>query len=216
MGKRRKTNKTKEQLKAYDSLISSTNSITRKRPDMKRKTYAVPVFNGSKKRNKKVKGNRKRKTRSPERKEVLFNRYQSALEKDAAFLEYLKSPYWKLVKKEIHEIYNDRCELCRVYKLSHPKASRKNVHHLTYEHKGNEHRHLDSLMLTCEICHHQIHNSDEWKYKKYDPLRKTKYSVFSYTPKKIEYKKKVVKAPEPEKRELGGIFKGIDKALRNI
>lgn len=75
---------------------------------------------------------------------------------------YLQSSEWK--KKRFERIKKDDgcCVLC----------GRKNglvVHHLTYEHYGNEN--IDELITLCRSCHYRLHNPHELEpHNKKQPL----------------------------------------------
>lgn len=65
---------------------------------------------------------------------------------------FLKSGYWYSVRQAIESRRStDRCERCfrpiRNYQL----------HHQTYIHHGEEHRHLNELRVLCGTCHISIH-----------------------------------------------------------
>ena len=64
------------------------------------------------------------------------------------YKKYLKSDYWKGIKKQIHERDEYKCRLCN---------SEENicVHHRTYKNLGNEK--LEDLITLCEKCHKNYH-----------------------------------------------------------
>lgn len=62
--------------------------------------------------------------------------------------EYLGSPAWEEKRKKVILRANGLCEGCR-------ENSPSEVHHLTYEHVGNEF--LFELVALCKPCHERIH-----------------------------------------------------------
>lgn len=62
------------------------------------------------------------------------------------YYEYLNSPKWNFKRNQIAEKCNFRCQLCnkKILRGFH-------IHHLTYEHFGNEP--LSDLMFLCPECH---------------------------------------------------------------
>ncbi len=67
-----------------------------------------------------------------------------------SYSEFLKSVYWKTVRNYVREKRGYICELCA-------STERLEVHHKTYEHHGQEHNHLDDLILLCSVCHSRHH-----------------------------------------------------------
>ena len=61
---------------------------------------------------------------------------------------YLKTPAWALRRSLVMDRCHGRCEGCR-------QASAFHVHHLTYEHAGNEL--LFELVALCRDCHQIAH-----------------------------------------------------------
>lgn len=66
------------------------------------------------------------------------------------YQEFLDSQFWSYIRviKRVQSGY--RCERCNSDHFLH-------VHHLTYEHRGIEHLHLNDLMVLCEACHRKEH-----------------------------------------------------------
>ena len=95
------------------------------------------------------------------------------------YIEYLNSPKWNFIRNQVARKNNYRCQLCnkQIFKGFH-------IHHLTYEHFGNEP--LEDLMFLCPECHlSKIH-------KQYDNLNI----------KKEEKKKKKIKISDEEKEKF--------------
>lgn len=75
----------------------------------------------------------------------------AALLKAMSYSSFLRSDYWKAVRKHVLKIRGNKCENCeKTYKLQ--------VHHLSYEHHGQEHLYLDDLKLLCAHCHKTHHD----------------------------------------------------------
>jgi DNA-binding Lrp family transcriptional regulator len=66
------------------------------------------------------------------------------------YAEYLKSDKWKKIARKIRDKYDYKCAECS-------STIDLNVHHKTYQHIGNEQKHLDDLTLLCNKCHKQVH-----------------------------------------------------------
>jgi len=64
--------------------------------------------------------------------------------------EFLKSSYWKSVRKAILERDENKCRSCSSMVKLH-------VHHDTYIHHLNELNHLSDLRTLCEKCHNDYH-----------------------------------------------------------
>ena len=76
--------------------------------------------------------------------------------------EYINSPKWKAKRQMVLERDNFRCRKCGTGK-------NLDVHHITYEHLGNEP--LDDLVTLCRCCHEEVHESDINKTKKEQELQ---------------------------------------------
>ena len=71
--------------------------------------------------------------------------YLHQIAKNCEYREYLRSPYWKIIRN--FKLYTDRqCRICKT-------NSRLTVHHKTYEHLGIEFRYLEDLDVLCWKCH---------------------------------------------------------------
>lgn len=66
------------------------------------------------------------------------------------YQEFLNSDYWQDVRQLVLARDNHTCQGCGVTTNLH-------VHHMTYEHHGSEHEHLDDLITLCEVCHCKVH-----------------------------------------------------------
>jgi len=67
---------------------------------------------------------------------------------DMNYKKYLNSEYWSLVRKSMHEITGNKCEICG-------GSESLNIHHLSYENRGKET--LDDLVCLCQRCHEVMH-----------------------------------------------------------
>ena len=64
--------------------------------------------------------------------------------------DFLKTPYWKAISGYIKERDLHRCEKCGAQK-------RLQVHHLTYQHHGDELHNMRDLVTLCRKCHNETH-----------------------------------------------------------
>lgn len=64
------------------------------------------------------------------------------------YKEYLRSTHWSIVRDWMLGFAYNRCQLCR-------STAVLNVHHNSYDHKGEETR-LDLIVL-CKKCHEKHH-----------------------------------------------------------
>lgn len=64
---------------------------------------------------------------------------------------FLQSDYWKKVRQIKIEQTGRKCQIC---------GSRKelSVHHNSYAHHYQEHKHLEDLVVLCRNCHKKFHN----------------------------------------------------------
>ena len=65
--------------------------------------------------------------------------------------DFLQTPYWLAVSDHVKSLH-PWCVLC-----TEPLAEPLRVHHRTYEHRGDEWRHLDDLSVICDPCHSWHH-----------------------------------------------------------
>lgn len=64
--------------------------------------------------------------------------------------KYLRSDLWKMISITIKKDRNSKCEYC---------GSRRSlqIHHVTYEHVGEELLYLEDILLLCGRCHMKEH-----------------------------------------------------------
>ena len=75
----------------------------------------------------------------------------------ANYQAFLRSHYWHQVKQVVLSRDNYTCRCCNT--RTHVK--RLEVHHITYEHHGDEANHLEDLVTVCGNCHAEIHGKPE-------------------------------------------------------
>ena len=85
-------------------------------------------------------------------KKIAFKQSEKLKEMRAQYGAYLKSDSWKKRRKLVLERANNICEGCGLEPAT-------DVHHLTYDHIGNEF--LFELVAICRACHERIHIGDE-------------------------------------------------------
>lgn len=66
------------------------------------------------------------------------------------YKRFLRTAYWRIVSSHVMEAAGYRCSQCRA-------KTELQVHHLTYEHHGREHVHLEDLVALCKPCHASKH-----------------------------------------------------------
>ena len=72
------------------------------------------------------------------------------------YRDFLLTPYWQSISMYIRCRDKKTCQLCGSKK-------RLNVHHLTYDHHGDELNHLNDLMCVCSKCHKELHKKQKQK-----------------------------------------------------
>lgn len=70
--------------------------------------------------------------------------------RQTSYDEFLQSDYWQQVRKWVIERDSHTCQHCGATK-------RLQVHHLTYEHHGEEHLYPEDLVTLCRGCHEAVH-----------------------------------------------------------
>ena len=71
-------------------------------------------------------------------------------EKQLSYDQYLLTLHWKKVRLLAIKKADEKCQLCNNNLSLH-------VHHRTYEHLGDEQRHLKDLTVLCRDCHQKFH-----------------------------------------------------------
>lgn len=70
--------------------------------------------------------------------------------KKMPYAEFLQTPYWQSVRATMLERSDHRCHRCNA-------REHLQVHHISYEHRGDEMRHLELLVVLCRDCHASVH-----------------------------------------------------------
>jgi 5-methylcytosine-specific restriction endonuclease McrA len=70
--------------------------------------------------------------------------------KTMPYKQYLQTEHWQKFRKEALEWADYRCQLCNNGNTT------LNVHHRTYENRGNES--LEDVIVLCKDCHEKFHN----------------------------------------------------------
>ena len=68
------------------------------------------------------------------------------------YQEYLQSKEWQIVRRKRLQIDGYRCQMCGTGK-------NLQVHHISYEHLGQE-KEIDDLVTLCKECHQKVHEED--------------------------------------------------------
>jgi 5-methylcytosine-specific restriction endonuclease McrA len=72
-------------------------------------------------------------------------------ERRAFYEAHLRSAKWRAIRQRVLDRAHGMCEGCGIHKADH-------VHHLTYDHLGNEF--LFELVAVCYACHCRIHERE--------------------------------------------------------
>ena len=65
------------------------------------------------------------------------------------YKKYLKSPHWKIKRKQTKSYYGDKCVICGTEKVD--------THHLTYK-RINKENHKTDLLPLCRKHHYEVHD----------------------------------------------------------
>jgi len=86
--------------------------------------------------------------------------------KNMKYEEFLQTDYWKMVSEQARINAHYKCQLCGC------NDKKLNVHHNTYEHRGEEFKHMEDLICLCEDCHNFYHRKAflEWVKQCYEIL----------------------------------------------
>lgn len=71
--------------------------------------------------------------------------------KEMPYQEFLDTIYWEVVRKYVLWKRKYRCELCG-------ENGELNVHHKSYDYRGEEYNHLEDLIVLCQPCHAKFHD----------------------------------------------------------
>lgn len=86
--------------------------------------------------------------------------------KEMKYEDFLQTDYWKMVSEQARINAHYKCQLCGC------NDKKLNVHHNTYEHRGEEFKHMEDLICLCEDCHNFYHSKAflEWVKQCYEKL----------------------------------------------
>ena len=120
---------------------------------IKEREQIIELLNNMKLNGKKAKSKTSQKQKNAKRKKENKRKEQKEANrrKHMPYNEYLQSEYWKHVKIKVLKRDHYHCVKCR-------RKSNLNIHHLTYQNRGNELKHLHDLITLCRKCHEKIHN----------------------------------------------------------
>ncbi len=83
-------------------------------------------------------------------------KYYEFLEREAMpYKEFLQTDYWQ---KEVRPKIIERDKRCRTCGTN----ENLEVHHISYEHRGDDLNHMEDLTLLCRDCHQIIHDHYIW------------------------------------------------------
>ena len=121
------------------------------------------VKNIDKNRTEKIKEEKEKKKERKAKARVEFNQMKKTLTNDAEkvlilksmpYKEFLNTKYWKTIKEYIITNINNSCSLCNC-----DNERLLQVHHRTYDYKGEEFSHLSCLTILCNKCHQMFHEN---------------------------------------------------------
>lgn len=99
---------------------------------------------------KKKKGkNKRKKKRTPNLMSLARVEWNPQLAK-LPYQEFLKTKYWSYIRQIKRLETENTCQHCGSHNFLQ-------VHHTTYQYRGNEHLHLGCLKVLCETCHRKEH-----------------------------------------------------------
>ena len=70
--------------------------------------------------------------------------------KEMEYDQFLNTEYWKKVRQAKLRACGHKCQLCGSKRNLH-------IHHNSYEHHGEEDKHLEDLIVLCSDCHALFH-----------------------------------------------------------
>ena len=102
--------------------------------------------------------------------------------KKMKYEDFLQTDYWKLVSEQARINAHYKCQLCGC------NDKKLNVHHNTYEHRGEEFKHMEELICLCEDCHNFYHHKDflEWRDRTYEKLGEEYQKLNEYNDELIQ------------------------------
>lgn len=73
--------------------------------------------------------------------------------KSCEYKRFLSTEYWRLIRIKKIEESGNHCVKCA-------QTEHLEVHHVTYEHHGDELHHLNDLIVLCRKCHSTVHGQE--------------------------------------------------------
>lgn len=89
--------------------------------------------------------------------------------KKMKYEDFLQTDYWKMVSEQARINAHYKCQLCGC------KDKKLNVHHNTYEHRGEEFKHMEDLVCLCEDCHNYFHSKRQILEEKKETEKQLEY-----------------------------------------
>lgn len=77
--------------------------------------------------------------------------------KKMSYKDYLQTEYWQMLSEQVKANAKYKCQVCG--KTS--KQATLHVHHNTYEHRGEEYKHMEDLVCLCGDCHQYFHDREK-------------------------------------------------------
>lgn len=71
------------------------------------------------------------------------------------YSDFLKTNFWQKVAKRVRKRAKFKCQVCGC------SDKTLHVHHNSYEHHGEENKHLEDLVCLCEDCHRLYHGKNQ-------------------------------------------------------
>lgn len=73
--------------------------------------------------------------------------------KKMSYKVYLQTEYWQMLSEQVKANAKYKCQVCG----RTSKETTLHVHHNTYEHRGEEYKHMEDLVCLCGYCHNFFH-----------------------------------------------------------
>ena len=70
------------------------------------------------------------------------------------YCDYLRTLYWSIIRSYVFFSRGKKCEKCN-------ESRKLEVHHLSYDHLGEEYKYLNELIILCTACHKLNHIKNE-------------------------------------------------------
>jgi|GEM_PF-798842 len=93
------------------------------------------------------------KNKNKKKKKGIRTEYNENALKDINYKDFLKTDYWRFVRKIVLKRDKNKCQMCG-------RNNNLHIHHLTYKNHFNEHKNLNDLITLCDQCHSIEHSDD--------------------------------------------------------